>query len=113
MEDWKDILSKALDIVDDVVEKDDFDVIVNESADKSIQKEAVHVFIEKKGRSGKTATIIEGFLCDDDELKEIAKCLKTKIGAGGSARGGEILLQGDRKERVKALLKDMGFKVKG
>ena len=113
MEDWKNILSKALGTVENVNSEDDAVEVVEELKENQIQKEAVHVFIEKKGRNGKTATIIEGFLCDDDELKEIAKSLKTKIGVGGSVRGGEILLQGDWKERAKALLKEMGFKVKG
>lgn len=77
------------------------------------QKSALHVLIEKKGRGGKTATIIEGFEISDDEIDEIGRTLRKKLGTGGSARGGEILIQGDRKIDVINLLKGMGFRVKG
>lgn len=77
------------------------------------QKSALHVLIEKKGRGGKTATIIEGFEIHDEEIDEIARTLRKKLGTGGSARGGEILIQGDRKTDVIRLIKEMGFKVKG
>ena len=76
------------------------------------QKSPLHVLIEKKGRGGKTATIIEGFEISDEEIDDIAQTLKKKLGTGGSARGGEILIQGDRKADVLRLLKGMGFKVK-
>ena len=58
------------------------------------------------------ATIISGFECDDEEVKNIAKELKMKIGTGGSARGGEILLQGDWRDKVVEILKTQKFKVK-
>lgn len=72
----------------------------------------LHVLLDKKGRKGKVATIIEGFELDDDEVAEIASELKRKIGTGGSTRGGEILLQGDWRDKVKSLLADR-FTVKG
>ena len=79
----------------------------------SVQKEPLHVVVERKGRKGKTATIVEGFLCDDETLKETAAKLKQKLGTGGSARGGEILIQGDVAEKAKAILRSLGYKVKG
>ncbi len=82
-------------------------------ADKIEQKGALHVMIEKKGRGGKTATIVEGFEIDDDQIAGIASEMRRKLGTGGSARGGEILIQGDRKADVMAFLKAKGFKVKG
>lgn len=72
----------------------------------------IHVVVEKKGRKGKTATIAEGFTCSDDELAELASKLKRKLGVGGSARGGEILIQGECKDRMVALLKELGYRVK-
>lgn len=74
------------------------------------QKGTLHVVIEKKGRGGKTATIIEGFEISDDEIDDIARDLRKRLGTGGSARGGEILIQGDRKADVVKLLREMGFK---
>lgn len=69
------------------------------------------VSIERKGRAGKTATIISGFTLPDEDVKRLAAELKTKLGTGGSARGGEILIQGERRENVCTLLKSMGYKV--
>lgn len=74
---------------------------------------ALHVVTERKGRAGKTATIVEGFTCTESELKDVAARLKSALGTGGSARGGEILIQGDCRERVRAELKRMGFRLKG
>lgn len=69
----------------------------------------LNISIEKKGRAGKTATIISGFDPDDD-IDAVATTLKTKLGTGGSARGGEILIQGDRRNDVSRLLNQMGYK---
>lgn len=74
--------------------------------------DTLRVILDKKGRKGKVATIIEGFTIPDDEVAEISSELKRKIGTGGSARGGEILLQGDWREKASSLLREKGFKVK-
>lgn len=71
------------------------------------------VAIERKGRAGKTATIISGFTLSADEVSRIASRLKTQLGTGGSARGSEILIQGDRRNDVAAALRAMGHTVKG
>lgn len=81
--------------------------------DKPAKRESLHIVMEKKGRGGKTATIIEGFQCSDDEIDEIARELRKRLGTGGSARGGEILIQGDRRADVARLLREKGFTVKG
>ncbi len=78
-----------------------------------VQKEALNIVMERKGRAGKTATIIEGFTGSDDEVAEVARKLRSHLGTGGSSRGGEILLQGDRREGAAALLRSLGYKVKG
>lgn len=72
----------------------------------------VNYFYEKKGRSGKPATILTGFApaLTDDEISDIARTLKQRMGCGGSARGGEILLQGDRRQQAREILQKMGFK---
>lgn len=74
--------------------------------------ETIEVILDKKGRKGKIATLAIGFKCDENRLKEIASKLKSRLSTGGSARGGEILIQGDRKEELKKLLSEMGYKVR-
>lgn len=71
----------------------------------------IEVSMERKGRGGKTATIIAGFTIPDDEVAKIAATLKSRLGTGGSARGGEILIQGDRRDDAVRMLKEMGLKV--
>lgn len=68
--------------------------------------------IDRRNRRGKTATIIEGFSCPDEEVSAIAGRLKAALGTGGSARGGEILLQGDWRDRAADWLRANGFKTK-
>lgn len=72
----------------------------------------LEVLLEKKGRGGKTAVIICGFVGRDDDLKDLSKTLKSKCGVGGSARDGEILIQGDVRDKVIELLNGMGYKTK-
>lgn len=74
-------------------------------------KGKLHIAVEKKGRGGKTATIIYGFNGTDDELQQLASALRHSIGTGGSARGGEILLQGDCSRKVTDVLRAKGYKV--
>lgn len=74
------------------------------------QKGKLAISYEKKGRGGKQVTIISGFNIDSEELNNVAATLKRKLGTGGSARGGEILIQGDRRNDVKTQLTAMGFK---
>jgi len=74
------------------------------------QKEPLRVELDK--RNGKPATLVTEFLGSDDELKELAKMLKVKCGAGGSSREGEILIQGDFRMKITEILLSMGFKVK-
>ena len=78
-----------------------------ETPEKKNQK--LRVSIEKKGRGGKTVTLITGFTGREDDLKELGRTLKTKCGVGGSAKDGEIIIQGDFKQRVIELLKAEGY----
>lgn len=74
---------------------------------------AVEVVLDAKGRKGKKATVIAGLLCDDRLLQELASRLKTRCSVGGSARCGEILLQGDQRVKAAELLRAEGLKVRG
>ena len=78
------------------------------------EKKSVTLFYERKGRGGKPVTILGDFEgIDDDGIESLASELKRSLGTGGSVRGGEILIQGDRREQLRTRLKEKGFKVKG
>lgn len=113
--DWKAAL-QSLNIDDDPSEMvEESESAANgciENAEPCRRETAtLQVIMERKGRGGKTATIIAGFTIDDDQVADIAARLKSKLGTGGSSRGGEILIQGDRRADIVKMLKEMGFKV--
>lgn len=72
-------------------------------------QQKLKVRLDKKQRAGKTVTLVEGFVGSEEELAELGKKLKTKCGAGGSAKDGLILIQGDYKVKVTEWLKDWGY----
>lgn len=76
------------------------------------QQQNLLVFLDKKNRSGKSVTIISGFEGTENDLAELGKFLKVRCGAGGSAKDGEIIVQGDFREKITAILKEKGYKVK-
>ncbi len=72
----------------------------------------LRVWIDRKQRGGKVATIIKGFIGSDDDLKELGRMLKTKCGVGGAAKDGEIIVQGEHRDRIVEILTKSGYKCK-
>lgn len=75
-------------------------------------KQDLRVWLDRKQRGGKVVTLIKGFVGSEEDLQALAKMLKTKCGVGGAAKEGEILIQGDHRDRVVELLTKSGYRCK-
>lgn len=75
----------------------------------AIAEQRLEAWIDKKNRGGKIATIVKGFVGTESDLKDLGKMLKSACGVGGSAKNGEIIIQGNVRDKVMKLLEDKGY----
>jgi len=89
----------------------EYDYSYDDQQSESIdpQDQRLRVMHDRKKRKGKTVTLITGFQGPEDDLKALAKIIKSKCGVGGSAKDGEIIVQGELKDKVKDILFSEGF----
>lgn len=76
-------------------------------------EQKLKVLLDTKKRRGKVVTLVLGFEGNENDLQELGKKLKVKCGTGGSAKDGEIIIQGDCREQVKKWLKEWGYRIVG
>ena len=76
------------------------------------EKQNLRVTLDTKQRKGKTVTLVQGFVGTEDDLKELSKLLKNKCGVGGSVKDGEIIMQGELKEKILAILRDNKYRAR-
>lgn len=81
-----------------------------ETLEPAAQK--LFVTIDRRNRGGKQVTLIKGFVGTEEDLADLGKKLKVRCGVGGSAKDGEITIQGDQRDKVTAILNEMGYKAK-
>jgi translation initiation factor 1 len=104
--DWKDRLGVMYST------NPDFKYETDEEPEQELlpaQQQKLRLRMEKNGRGGKTVTVISGFVGPDADMEALARTLKTFCGCGGSAKDGEIIIQGDFREKLKAKLLSLGY----
>lgn len=106
MPDWKDRLGVVFSTNPDFHYESEAEP---EVAPLPKAQQRLRVSMEKNHRGGKTVTLVRGFVGTDDDLTALARLLKTRCGVGGSAKEGEIIIQGDFRQRIIDLLKAEGY----
>jgi len=73
------------------------------------EKQQLRIYLDKRNRKGKAVTLVTGFRGTEEELQALGRLLKTRCGVGGSVKNGEIIVQGDHREKVLNLLREEGY----
>ena len=108
MSDWKSRLGVVYSTNPDFQFTTEDDLEVEQDTLPPAQQK-LRVRIERAGRKGKTVTLVTGFVGSEDDLKQLGKLLKTKLSTGGTAKDGEIVIQGDVRQPILELLHKEGY----
>ena len=103
---------KSLQSLRDTLPEGEDTPVTPDAPEAAPKQPRLDIVLDKKGRKGKAATIVCGFTCPDSEVDTMAARLKQRLGVGGSSRGGEILIQGDKRREVLDALTAMGYKAR-
>ena len=79
-----------------------------EKVSKLLMKQSIRIWLEKKGRGGKSVSIVTGLRIPKDEVNQIAKDLKKLCGVGGSVKNNEIIIQGEKRDKILDYFKSRG-----
>ncbi|MFN8255252.1 MAG: translation initiation factor [Bacteroidales bacterium] len=108
--DWKDRLGMVYST------NPDFQFQYNEKQEEqetlTPSKQDLRVMRDSKQRKGKTVSLVTGFIGSEEDLKKLGKMIKSKIGVGGTAKDGDIIIQGDFVDKIIEILVKQGYKVK-
>ena len=72
-------------------------------------RQQLRIYMERAGRNGKTVTLVKGYMGSEENMNGLCKLLKQKCGVGGAAKDGEIIIQGDHRQRLLEILKKEGY----
>lgn len=108
--DWREKLGMAFGLEPGTVSDEQEETVQETELEPC--KQRLDIMLDKRNRNGKKVTLVVNFEGSDEALKALAKELKQHCGVGGSARGGEILIQGDFRDKILAFLKGRGYKAR-